>query len=69
MAAVPGFEWWGDKTPADAGSAESLGRPSGSPGCPAGSPGCPTGSAGSAAGSATLFDPASASPLFTDTNE
>ena len=62
VAAVPGFEWWGDKTPADAGSA-------GSPGCPAGSPGCATGSAGSAAGSATLFDPPSASPLFTDTNE
>ena len=62
MAAVPGFEWWGDKTPADAGSAW---RPAGSVSCAAGS----TGSPGSAAGSATLFDPPSASPLFTDTNE
>ena len=65
MAAVPGFEWRGDKTPADAGSAGSPGRPSGSVWCAAGS----TGSAGSTAGSATLFDPPSASPLFTDTNE
>ena len=59
MAAVPGFEWWGDKTPTDAGSA----------GRPAGSVWCAAGSTGSAAGSATLFDPPSASPLFTDTNE
>ena len=65
VAAVPGFEWWGDKTPANAGSAGSPGRPSGSVWGAAGS----TGSAGSAAGSATLFDPPSASPLFTDTNE
>ena len=54
VAAVPGFEWWGDKTSADAGYAGSPGRAA-----------WPAGSAGSADGSAAAVT----SPLFTDTNE
>ena len=55
---VPGFEWWGDKTSADAGYA-------GSPGRAAGSAGSADGSAAATAGSAAAVT----SPLFTDTNE
>ena len=58
VAAVPGFEWWGDKTSADAGYA-------GSPGRAAGSAGSADGSAAATAGSAAAVT----SPLFTDTNE
>ena len=61
VAAVPGFEWWGDKTSADAGYAGSPGRAAGS----AGSAGSADGSAAATAGSAAAVT----SPLFTDTNE